>query len=195
MASAIVLLLYTDAPLRRARDQLGVGYGHLPLGRTGNIDRFFDLYEEWLARGGRQHSPAAFRRWAVDEYCPGECRCALELLEPRGRPAPVPLGRPFPLRVRCTNTSIKPWRLRPGNNAGIHAHWALCDEDGRPVTGGRAGLFHATVAPGASIDLTLAVRALWEPGRYCLRVDMFDEQHGGFLQMGSMPLFWEVEVR
>src|SRR5262249_18905152 len=45
MASAIALLLRTDAPLEKARAQLGFRFGHLPLGRTANIDRFFDLYE------------------------------------------------------------------------------------------------------------------------------------------------------
>jgi hypothetical protein len=194
MASAIALLLYTDAPLAEARAQLSPIYGHLPLGKTGNIDRFFDLYAEWLQAQGEAHSRAAFRRWVEHDYCPGECRCALEVLEPAGRPALVPRGRPFGVRVRCTNTSVKPWRFRPGTNAGIHASFVLTDPQDQCAGIGRAGLFHATVPPGASIDLTLSLPALRLRGRYRLRVDMVDEQHAYFLQEGSEPLVCELEV-
>jgi hypothetical protein len=194
MASAIALLLATDTPLAEARAQLSPVYGHLPLGRAGNIDRFFDLYGEWLQARGQAHSRAAFRRWVEQDYCPGECRCALEVLEPAGQPARVPRGRPFGVRVRCTNTSVKPWRFRPGTNAGIHASFVLTDPEDRCAGIGRAGLFHATVAPGAGIDLTLPLPALYRPGRYQLRVDMVDEQHAYFLQEGSEPLVWELEV-
>jgi hypothetical protein len=194
MASAIALLLCTDTPLAEARSQLSPVYGHLPLGRTGNIDRFFDLYAEWLQARGEAHSRAAFRRWVEHDYCPGECRCALEVLEPAGRPARVPRGQPFGVRVRCTNTSVKPWRFRPGTNAGIHASFVLTDPQDQCAGIGRAGLFHATVPPGASIDLTLSLPPLRRPGRYRLRVDMVDEQHAYFLQEGSEPLVCELEV-
>jgi len=192
MASVMALLLYTNTPLEDARHQLGARYGHLPLGRTTHIDRFFDLYQEWLSARGLQHSPETFRRWALQDYCPGECRCHLEVLDSGGQPLHVVLGRPFPVRVRCTNTSIKPWQLRPGSNAGVHLHWSLCDDQGESVALGRSGLFHATVPPGYSIDLTLALPTLFRPGRYELRVDMMDEQHAAFLQTGSPLLVWEI---
>jgi hypothetical protein len=194
MASAIALLLQTDTPLAEARRQLGPRYGHLPLGKTAHLDRFFDLYSEWLAGQGRAHAPEAFRRWAEHDYCPGECRCRIELLESWPRPARVPKGRPFPVRVRCTNTSVKPWRLRPGTGAGVHAVFNVLDDLDAVVATGRSGLFHATVPAGAGIDLTLAVPALDRPGPYRLRVDMVDEQHAFFLQTGSEPLVWELEV-
>jgi hypothetical protein len=95
--------------------------------------------------------------------------------------------------VRCTNTSVKPWRLRPGSNAGIHAVFFLDDDTGKMIVQGRSGLFDAVVAPGGSIDLTLAFPAL-QPGKYTLRVDMTDEQHGEFLQVGSEPLIVALEV-
>ena len=60
MASALALLLYTDSSLDEALHQLGPRYGHLPLGRTGNIDRFFELYREWLAGKGTTHSRRTF---------------------------------------------------------------------------------------------------------------------------------------
>jgi hypothetical protein len=188
---ATALLLHTDTPLAQARRQLGPRYAHLPVGKTGNIDRFFDLYEEWLAAQGLEHSRAAFRRWATREYCPGECRCSLEVLAPR-EPR-VPRGRPWTVTLRCRNTSVKPWRLRPGNNAGIHASYTLFNDRDENVAAGRAGLFGAEVPPGSFIDLTLALPPL-KAGKYLLRVDMVDEQHASFFQTGSEPLQWALEV-
>jgi hypothetical protein len=194
LASTMALLLYTDVDLPEARGQLGPRYGHLPLGRTQNIDRFFDLYEEWLAARAARHTPGMFRLWAEQEYCPGECRCAIEIVEPRERPVRVPRGRPFAVRVRCVNTSVKPWRLRPGTNAGVHCLFVLLDLDDRPLSEGRAGLFDAEVPPGGHVDLTLALPPFRGPGRYRLRVDMADEQHAKFFQEGSEPAFCELEV-
>jgi hypothetical protein len=195
MVSAIVLLLYTDAPVARARRQLHpLLYGHLPAGKTARMDQFFDLYEEWLAGQGAEHSPAAFRRWAQHGYCPAECRCTMRVLSPRGQPARVPHARPLGVRVRCTNTSIRPWHFQPGTGAGVHAKWILRHAGGYCIGQGRAGLLRATVPPGGSIDLTLALPALFLPGRYELQVDMTDEQHGTFLQMGNEPVFLDLEV-
>src|SRR5262249_61923255 len=47
LACTIALLLRTDTTPAQARRCLGLRYLHLPWGRTGNLDRFFDLYEEW----------------------------------------------------------------------------------------------------------------------------------------------------
>jgi hypothetical protein len=194
MASAIALLLRTDTPLDEARQQLGFRYGHLPIGRTVHIDRFFDLYQDWLAAHGLTHSPAIFRRWIEHEYCPGECRCRLEILDHREQPLHVHSPLPTALRVRCHNTSIETWRLHPSNNSGIHLFFVLCNDRGQRVAEGKAGLFHAVVPPGEFIDLTVVLPGLMKPGRYELRVDMEAEQHAYFLQTGSEPLFWKVEV-
>jgi hypothetical protein len=39
------------------------------------------------------------------------------------------------------------------------------------------------------------VPGLLLPGCYDLRVDMVDEQHAYFMQAGSEPLMWKLEVR
>ncbi len=103
MASTIALLLHTDATLAAAREQLSLRYGHMACGKYGNIDRFFDLYQEWL--NGRPHSPDLFREYVAHDYCPGECRAAVELVGPqemlsvRGRSA-LRLPRPLHEHVR-----------------------------------------------------------------------------------------------
>jgi hypothetical protein len=194
LASAVALLLLTDTPLTEARGQLGPRYGHVPIGRTAHMDRFFDLYQDWLAARGVSHTRRAFRRWAVEEFCPGECRVEFEALGPAAQPLLVKAGHTFAFRVRCRNTSVKPWYLRPDTNAGIHAAFVVLDSQNRIVADGRGGLMQAVVLPGCNIDLTLAVPAPALPGRYDLRVDMVDEQHAYFMQAGVEPLFWELEV-
>jgi len=192
LASTIAQLLKPGVGLDEACRQLSIRYGHVAIGKTANIDRFFDLYREWLAERGWEHSPEAFRRWAIDGYCPGECRCQMELLR---APKNVPCGKPIALTMRAHNTSIKPWRLCPDSNAGIHANFTLYDSKNAPVSEGRAGMFDANVAPGESIDLTLALPAVLKPGTYRLVADMVDEQHCSFYQTGSDLLEWELEVR
>lgn len=194
MASAVALLLYTDLTVAEARRQLGPRFGHLPFGPTGNMDRFFDLYSEWLSARGLAHSREAFRKWAETEYCAGECRARISLEPPVAGPVPAPPSSPFSVQVRCTNTSAKPWHLQPGNNAGVHAWWYVSDPGMRPIAFGLAGLFEATVQPGEHVDLSLALPSLKEPGRYRLFVDLEDERLGKFFQEGSEPLRVELEV-
>ena len=192
MAAAMVLLLQTNASLRQACEQLGLRYGHLALGRPANLDWFLDLYGEWLQTKRLAHTPARFRRWLEEDYCPGECRCEIQPLEV---PSAVVQGQPFALRMRFRNTSIKPWRLQAGSNAGIHGCYSLWDPLGNFVESGRAGLFEAEVPPQQSIDLTLALPALAHPGPYRLQVEMVSEQHCFFHQAGSEPLEQELDVR
>src|SRR5262249_44206149 len=136
LASAIVRLLQDDVSLDEALDQLGMRYGHVRIGKTAHIDRFFDLYADWLAEQRIEHMPAAFRRWATSAYCPGACRCKLEVLH---APGYVLRGKPAVLAVRAVNTSIEPWRLRPESNAGIHACLTLYDGNDVQVAEARAG--------------------------------------------------------
>ena len=116
--------------------------------------------------------------------------CRIEVLEPQGQP--VPVGKPFALHLRCHNTSVKPWRFRPNTDAGIHAVCQVFGDRGTDVHMGRAGLFHAVVQPAECIDLTLSLPSLRRAGRYQLRLDMKDEQHAFFFQLGYGPLFWDV---
>jgi hypothetical protein len=191
LAAVMVALLQRDADLATARRQLSPRFGHIPLERAGHLDRFLDLYEEWLSAQGRAHSSTAFRQWAEHEYCPGECRCSFEPLE---LPPSIRRGQPARVKLRVRNTGVKPWHLRQENNAGIHLAFLIKDAQDRGVTSGRSGLFDASVLPNDSIDLTFVIPSIKSPGRYRLLVDMVDEQHCWFYQTGSEPLERELEI-
>ncbi|MBL8794981.1 MAG: hypothetical protein JNM56_13815, partial [Planctomycetia bacterium] len=121
--------------------------------------------------------------------CAGSSRAHLELVESPDHP---PLGRPWAVRVRATNLSRQTWRFRPGNTAGVHCGYMLTDQRCRCLLKGRAGLFRAEVPPGDSIELTLALPTVTQPGPYTLMVDMLDEaQQCYFYQNGSTPLMRE----
>ena len=192
LASVILLLAHTDADFAQARRQLGLRYGHLALGRPAYLDQFLDYYGAWLRQAGLKHSSEAFRHWAEQDYCPGGCRAALQVID---KPAQIACGEPTALQVRARNDGIKPWRLRAGNDAGIHLALDIKDEAGNPVAQARAGLFDAEVAVGQSIDLSVPVPGLHSPGRYHLFLDMIEEQQSFFFQTGSEPLDVVLEVR
>ena len=192
MASAILLLSQTDADFAQARRQLGLRYGHLPVGRPTYLDRFLDYYEDWLRAQDLPHARLLFRHWLESGYCPGACLASLELLD---RPSSIPRGEPVAVHVRAHNTGIRNWNLRAGTLAGIHLGFNVRDEDWNVLATGRAGLFDAEVPVGASIDLTVALPALHKTGRYHLFVDMTDEAQSHFYQLGSEPLETELEVR
>jgi predicted protein tyrosine phosphatase len=194
MASAVALLLHTAMTPAEAREQLSLRYGHLSLGKLGHIDRFFDLYQKWLNQTGKSHSPDLFRQWVEHDYCPGNGRARIEVLEPSGPLSPTE-RTPYGFRVRCTNTSIEPWVLQPGSNAGVHLGWMLFDANDAYMREGRSGLFDAVVPPGDHIDLTVALPPL-APGRYQVQLDMVDEQHAWFYQTGATdPVTLDLEVQ
>jgi predicted protein tyrosine phosphatase len=192
LAAAIALLLLTDTTPAAAARQLGIRYGHLPVGRPAYLDTFLDLYDGWLRARGRAHSRATFRHWALQEYIPGGCSATLEVLSPR--PLRLRRGEPATLRVRARNTGVAPWRFRPTTNAGVHVGFHIWDERDYQVAMDKCGLYDAEVAPGQSIDVTVPLPALERPGRYLLMLDLSDERRCWFFQVGSEPLEEELEV-
>lgn len=171
LVSAMVLLLYTDSTLADARRQLWPRYGHWPVARTANMDRFFDLYEQALADDGDTHSPERFRRWVLTEYCPGPARSELSWVT--APPTAVPADTPFTVTVRCENKSDTPWELKPGHFAGVHLCYAVYGEEPPAAWEGRAGLRRETVPPGGRTEVPVPVGGL-KPGRYRLVVELHD---------------------
>jgi protein tyrosine phosphatase (PTP) superfamily phosphohydrolase (DUF442 family) len=68
LASATYLLLKTDTPLEEARWQIHWRFGHNPWGGAACQRLVLGQYADWLRAHGCQHTPAAFRRWACEEY-------------------------------------------------------------------------------------------------------------------------------
>jgi hypothetical protein len=189
LASAVVLLLKSDITFREARQQLSARFGHFNWGRLRYLDRFFDLYSEWLGARDLTHSPEYFREWIASPEFPGEGRCRVEALQV---PDTIACGEPASLRVRVHNTGVTPLRFRSGTNAGYHVGFILFDDQDHAMAFGRAGLLDSQVLPGQSIDLTVVLPSINIPGSYRVLLDMVDEQQGWFYQLGGEP--WEGEI-
>ena len=194
LACVLAVLLRTDATLGEALRHMGLATGHLAIGRTRHVDRFFAFYGEYLAESQQSHTSNVLRTWIRDHYCPAEGRARLTLIgTPEGSRIHARPHTTEILTIRCLNTSTHPWHFQPGANAGIHLIWWLFDHQQRAKVCDRTGLLRATVSPGESIDLDVALRGL-APGRYELLVDLADEQHGTFLALGNEPFLVEVVV-
>jgi protein tyrosine phosphatase (PTP) superfamily phosphohydrolase (DUF442 family) len=188
LASAVVLLMQPNVTFQEARSQLSVWFGHLVLGRLKYLDRFFDLYSEWLGQHGFSHSPDHFREWIAADNFPGEGCCWVESLH---KPTVVACGESASFPVRIHNTGITPWRFCAGTNAGYHVGFIIFDDHDRPITFGRAGLFDKWIASGEAANVTVVLPPINAPGNYRVLVDIVDEQQGWFYQMGCEP--WECE--
>jgi protein tyrosine phosphatase (PTP) superfamily phosphohydrolase (DUF442 family) len=73
LASALVLLLKTNAGLAEAKGQLSLRYGHYRYGRAAVMDRYLAAYERWLNQEGLVHSPAHLRQWIGKVYTISDC--------------------------------------------------------------------------------------------------------------------------
>jgi hypothetical protein len=191
LAAVMVKLLEPGVSLAEARRQLSLAFGYVPYNGTEYMDRFFDLYRDWLSRMDSVHTPELFRHWAQSEYCPGACRARVEWIDlPQGG-WPANQGRM--VHIRAHNTSVSRWVFRPGTLMGVHARYRVTDSDGRVVTEELAGQFEATVDPGNSIELGLGVPPL-RPGGYSLAVDLIDVDENAFSQFGFDPLACNFRV-
>lgn len=73
MASALALLLLSDASLEEARGQLRLRFGHNPYGPARCHHLVLEHYANWLKKNGLQHEPQYLRRWAHQDYRVLEC--------------------------------------------------------------------------------------------------------------------------
>lgn len=186
ISGTVVMLLQPGVSFAEASKQLSPRYGHLPISRTGNLDRYLTFYEDWLRDEHLEHSSQVFRDWLALPDCPERHQCALTLLDSTQAPA----GRPFSLRVRARNLGRDTWQLKP--SCGTSLVFLLFDKHGRYVYSEHAGLFRHEVLPGASIDLKLCFPKL-PPGEYLLFADLSDPGIF-FFQVGSEPLEAKLEV-
>ena len=106
------------------------------------MDRFFDLYREWLASQHLTHTRERLRDWLLHGYCPGECLAEITLLPSATHSVGLPAHEQNLVRVRCHNRSVKPWQFKPDITAGIHLQAMLLNEMGQTIcTTSAAGYF------------------------------------------------------
>ncbi len=199
LVSVMALLLYTDASVSEARRQLLPNYGHWPITRTLNIDRFFDLYEANLRQVSDSHTPDRFRHWVLNEYCPGPARSELSWAIPP--PATLKTDSAFTAAVLCVNRSDTDWQLKPTSFAGVHLWYAVYDEKSQTVADGRTGLRSLTVPPGGTVTVPVPLPIL-KPGKYLLLAELHDGTAAAipfrtqsFTKFGDESLVTEFEVR
>jgi protein tyrosine phosphatase (PTP) superfamily phosphohydrolase (DUF442 family) len=68
LASALFLLLKTDAGLAEARGQVSLRFGHNPFGSATCPETVLNEYSHWLEKSGQKHSPENLQRWAHTVY-------------------------------------------------------------------------------------------------------------------------------
>jgi protein tyrosine phosphatase (PTP) superfamily phosphohydrolase (DUF442 family) len=191
LASTLAVLILTDQDLKTARRQLWPRYGHLAVGRTAVIDRFFDYYQRWLMERGWDHTPARLREWIAAHYCPGPFRAEIRLLHPQ--PLCWPAGQGRVVTIRVINRAIEPWQFVPGGSGGVQLRYSLfVHGSGQLVFREHAGRFRRQVEPGQALNLHLGFPPL-PRGRYLLHADLLDMQpidllDSDFAQYGSEPL-------
>jgi protein tyrosine phosphatase (PTP) superfamily phosphohydrolase (DUF442 family) len=193
LAAVIVRLLEPGVSLAEAGSQLSFRFGYVPYNGTENIQKFVDLYEEWLHAQELVHSPELFHYWVNEQYCPGACRARLELSPDEPIANALPANRATSLVLRIHNDSIRMWRFRPGTWQGVHARYQITAANGAVMFQERAGQFDATVSPGEHIDLTIGIPEL-SPGKYTLFIDMVDVDQNSFSQFGMEPIFRELNI-
>jgi hypothetical protein len=202
LASVVIALLQTQETLSQALTKLGPATGHLPLGKTRNVDRFFEFYAEWLREQDKAHSPQLFREWAIHHYCPGTGLADLGIVEANADDEEPTIGTKLTLAaqqgrtvtLRCANRSDAIWKFDASGAIGTHVQGAIWDHDERVVAVVRLGSFAAQVAPGQQIELPCPLPAL-ASGDYELRLDLWDGQHASFVQLGNELLVVRLEVR
>jgi protein tyrosine phosphatase (PTP) superfamily phosphohydrolase (DUF442 family) len=191
LASALYMLLYTDADYETARKQCGIRYAHVPFLSTVSMDRFFDMYEEWLKTNSLAHAPEQFRRWALQEYRADPAPARIELIDPVPAIAP---GEALTLHVRAHNLSNEAWHFHTGGLTGIHLRYLVFDSSNRLIGLYRTGRVEACVPPGGSIDLPAPLPPFARAGRCRVTIDLSDKQLS-FCQLGSDLLELEIVVR
>ena len=68
LASAVYLMMRTDTPIREARRQLSLRYGHIAWSKASCLGRVLDSYESWLLSAGLTHHADQFYFWGMNIY-------------------------------------------------------------------------------------------------------------------------------
>lgn len=191
IASMTAQLLLQDTTFDAAHYQLGLRFGHMPVGKTTVLDRFMQLYAEWLERTSQQHDAKNFRHWLLEEYRGGWCDAQFVKVE-RFEGS---LTKGMQYMVRVKNTGPTAWHFRPTKTAGHHVAFKVVNDMHTIVYEGRGGMFDKIVNPGEAIEVVLIVPPINGKGHFSLMIDMIEEGHCWFHQTGSELYHEEFDIR
>ncbi|MCG3177826.1 MAG: hypothetical protein BIFFINMI_00146 [Phycisphaerae bacterium] len=194
LASAVALIVRDNAgPDDAAHRELRMLYGHLPVGKATAMNRFFELYEKYLADSGQAHSRETFLKWTREVYVPDGFRARVELLS---APQRVSVGEKIPLRVRLTNLSHDAWHFTGNPETGT----VLWVQKYLQLPLPRPAWCFSTpadqqVEPGQSVEMSAELPGYALPGTYRYRLDLYRPQHDDlFARYGSRQLDATVQV-
>lgn len=190
LTSAVAKILLENASLPTARNELSLCHGHVSLGRTENMLRFFSLYESWLREEGREHNANSFRTFVKSGYTAGPAKVHWESIHVPAMRA----SQQAAFNICVKNESAETWHFRPGTGSGVHLRFTVTDPVGTIRQNGVAGLFRKSVEPGQSVELQIAVNGL-APGPYTLTANLHESPDVSFAQLGCEPLVQEFVVQ
>jgi protein tyrosine phosphatase (PTP) superfamily phosphohydrolase (DUF442 family) len=202
LVSALVMLLYSDTTLARARWQLLPRYGHFRFGRTAAMDEFVDRYETWLA--DRTHTSTLVREWATTHYRAGPHHGTLLRSDGKTDSQPIVgvVNQWTSIPLVATNESDEPWELKPGSYTGIAVEMSVHDPSGAKILTSPHGLLQRRVMPGESLQFTVLVPPMKTPGKYAIRLDLINSigagvpiRQMGFYQFGGAPLILSFDIQ
>ena len=193
LASAIALLLDSEAGVERALGQFRLQYGFSSLSSSQKPLEVVRSYVQWLeAEQGGAHSPELFRHWVRRVYVAGIYSARIEPLE---LPRTLVSGPPTSTRFRVTNTSARPWPMGRGSGLVALGYRIQGIEPPGFALEFRAWLARREIAPGESFVIEAELPGDLPPGRYGLMVDLVNEAEAWFEGRGSEALHLELEVR
>lgn len=191
-ASVIARMIGGAETLEQARSELALTYGHLALGSSAEVARFFEHYRAFLSETGETDTAANFKHWVRTRYVPYGYLAKIESVR---FPERVRAGNSFEAEFRVTNQSPVAWDFSPLRERGIRLGFLLRRE-GEPGWRDydRMGFFAFELAPQRALEFRVQLDAPRQPGKYWVKMDMVDENVTWFELEGSPPLVLPLEV-
>jgi len=172
----------------------------IPVSKLGKAEEAEAILDQWLRLGrGTRYIVLHKGRWLPTTQAPGRLDARIEIVGSGGS-AEVPLGAPFPLRVRVTNRGDTRWLAtiyeRVGwTRLGVHLYRATGALPGELVDFDwlRASL-PFDMEPGDEATVEVELPPIAEPGSYRLVFDLVAEGVLWFAQKDSPTAELTLEV-
>ena len=192
LASGVARIVVGRSSAAEARAELSARFGHISLGPTGELDRFFVDYEQHLDTMRLGHNAVTFKHWVANTYAPYGYRARVEIVR---FPSGVRAGASFKVRLVVHNLSSEPWAPWNPIDQGVRVGFQIRRQgnDGWNEFHHRLD-FEEPVRPAQGIELEGLLRAPSRPGRYEVKVDVVNERVTWFETQGSIPTIVRLAV-